>query len=107
MLPWQQQLRGFGCFSDGILLLGVLSRVGLLFSHQCHCGHYALEGDGLPQPRSTVVQTSVSELLASAPSSLREEEGVLPIPSHVEVGQLNCTLRCARFSPLALKGAEH
>lgn len=36
------------------------------------------------QPRSTVVQTSVSELLTSAPSSLRgEEEGVLPMLCHM------------------------
>lgn len=53
------------------------------------------------------MQTCASELLTSAPSSLEEKEGS---PSHaaphVEVGQLNCTLRNACFSPLLLKGAE-
>lgn len=61
----------------------MLGRVGLLFSHQCHCGHRAVGGDALAQPRSTVVQTSVSELLTSTPSGLGEEEGVLPMLCHM------------------------
>lgn len=62
---------------------GCVGQRGLLFSHQCPCGHHAVRGDGLPQPRTTLMQTSVSELLTSFPSSLGEEEGVLPMLCHM------------------------
>lgn len=45
---------------------------------------------------------------AAQPSSLQPGRGGSPSHAalHVEVGQLNYTLRNAGFSPLALKGAE-
>lgn len=53
-----------------------------------------------------MVQTSVSEVLRSLQSGRGGGSPSHAIP-HVEVGQLNYTLRYARFSPLALKAAEH